>query len=406
MRRERQETAAVLLLPVMVFTLAVLAVLFLWEDHDRTPKIQEGKYEEIAPAVSSGSESGKEKGREDELLERMTLNEKVAQLFMITPEALTGVNLVTAAGDATREAFSDRPVGGIIYFEENLQEKLQTEAMLSSMQRIAMERLRIPVLLGTDEEGGRVTRIAGCSDFGVENPGPMGSLKTVEAAGKAGETIGTYLGGLGFNMDFAPVADVNENPENTVIGDRAFSDDPKEASDLVKAAIEGFKKTKTLTVLKHFPGHGSTKEDSHLGYAYNNKTEEELRNTDFLPFRAGIEAGADMVMVGHISLPNILPDDTPASLSKTVVTDYLRGDLGFDGVVVTDAMNMGAIKNNYTSAESARMALEAGVDLLLMPKDFEEAYQGLLLAIQEGTITEERINESVRRILKMKLRYM
>lgn len=390
-----------LFLPVAVLLTAVLAVFFLWEDHVERPLVKEGQYESVMSAaeMDTGTQS-----EEEELLAQLTLEEKVAQLFMVTPEALTGVSVAAAAGDATREAFAKRPVGGIIYFESNLQARAQTETMLSNMQKISMDRIGIPVLLATDEEGGRVTRIAGKSDFAVTDVGAMGTMGTEDAARAAGRTIGSYLLKLGFNMDFAPVADVAENPENSVIGDRAFSDTPEEAGKLVSAAVGGFKETGILTVLKHFPGHGSTLEDSHSDFAYNNKSAEELEAGDFLPFGAGIAAGVDMVMVGHISLPKILEEDRPASLSETVVNDLLRGKLGFSGVVVTDAMNMGAVTNHYTSEESTKLALAAGVDIILMPENFEEAYQGILKAVQQGEISQGRIDESVRRILRMKLK--
>lgn len=402
--KNRWGTAAFQFLPTAVFFLAILAVLFLWEDHDGSLKAQEDRYGLLDTANIADPEKMTEKSKsaEDQILEAMTLEEKVAQLFMVTPEAITGVDVATAAGDATREAFSRRPVGGIIYFADNLQARAQTETMLADMQKIGMERLGFPVLLGTDEEGGRVTRIAGASDFYVTDVGPMGSMETEEKAKAAGATIGSYLAELGFNTDFAPVADVAENPDNPIIGDRAFGTEPQSTGRLVAAAVQGFQSAGILTTLKHFPGHGSTLEDSHDDLAYNKKTPEELWNTDLLPFQTGIEAGADMVMVGHISLPNVLSDDTPASLSRTMITDYLRGKLHFDGVVVTDSMSMGAITNHYTSAESAKLALEAGADLILMPADFEEAYQGILSAVQDGSLTEERIDTSVRRILKMK----
>ena len=154
---------------------------------------------------------------------------------------------------------------------------------------------------------------------------------------------------------------------------------------------------------KHFPGHGGTSGDSHEGTVYLNSTKEELESCEFLPFQAAIDADTEFVMVGHISLPNILEDDTPASLSEEVVTEMLRNDLGFDGIVITDAMNMGAITNNYTSAEAAVQAVQAGVDMILMPQDFEDAYQGILSAVNSGTISEDRIDESVRRILEVKM---
>ena len=400
---EQNDKGAVFLMlaPALVFLATVCAVLFLWEDH-RVPAAETEITKEQTDVLAAQPEG--KISEEEAVLENMTLKEKVAQLFMVTPEALTGVDVAAAAGETTRAAFEERPVGGIIYFRDNLQAKSQTTEMLSNMQKISIDRLGIPIFLGVDEEGGRVTKIAGYSDFGVDNVGPMGALGDSKAAENAGKTISAYLTELGFNLNFAPVADVWDNPENTVIGDRAFGTDGSSAAELVSSAVKGFAQGEILTVLKHFPGHGGTVEDSHSDYAYNNKTLEELEASDFLPFRAGIQAGADMVMVGHISLPKVLGDDTLASLSTKAVTELLREDLGFNGVVVTDAMNMGAIVNHYSSGEAAVMALKAGVDLILMPADFEEAYRSVLKAVGDGTLSETRVNESVKRILKLKFK--
>ena len=207
---------------------------------------------------------------------------------------------------------------------------------------------------------------------------------------------------LNFNVDFAPVADVFSNPENTVIGDRAFGSDPELVSEMVSMTVKGLQSEGVLATLKHFPGHGDTAEDSHSGYASSYRSLEELERCDFLPFRAGIEVDAAFVMAGHISLPNVLNDQTPASLSYEIVTELLRKKMQFNGIIITDALNMGAISQHYSSGEAAVMAVDAGVDMLLMPADFYAAYEALLNAVQEGRISQERIDESVLRILQTK----
>lgn len=341
----------------------------------------------------------------EEKLESMTLEEKVAQMFFITPEALTGAGQVTGAGELTAECFSQYPAGGIIYFRENLQSREQVAAMLSGMQEISKARIGLPVFLATDEEGGSVSRLYGGGITDIPYIGDMystGATGDPQEAYQVGNTIGTYMRDLNFNVDFAPVADIYSNPSNTVIGNRAFGSDAELVSQMVPMEVEGLQSSGVLATLKHFPGHGDTAEDSHSGYASSYKSMEELEACEFQPFRAGIAANVSFIMMGHISLPNILNSQLPASLSYDMVTGVLRGELQFNGVIITDALNMGAISANYSSGEAAVMAIEAGVDMLLMPADFHSAYEAVLGAVREGRISEERINESVLRIIRMK----
>ena len=342
----------------------------------------------------------------DQKLEELTLQEKIAQMFMITPDTLTGVDGTWNPGEVTETAYKERPVGGLIMMENNLVSADQIRTWNDAITGFSKETVGLVPFLSVDEEGGTVARIAGNAAFGIENVGNMseiGASGDSQEAYQAGVTIGTYLKDLGFNMDFAPVADVWTNPENTVLQYRSFGSDPKVVSEMVSEAVKGFHSQGICTTVKHFPGHGGTSGDSHEGSVFLNSTKEELEACEFLPFQAAIEEGTEFVMVGHISLPNILNDNTPASLSEEVVTEMLREDLGFDGIVITDAMNMGAIADNYTSAEAAVQAVQAGVDMILMPQDFEDAYQGILSAVNSGTISEDRIDESVRRILEVKM---
>lgn len=341
----------------------------------------------------------------DKLLNSMTLEEKIAQLFFITPEALTGVATVTEAGDLTEECYKQYPVGGIIYFRENIESRQQLSSVLSRMQEISTERIGLPVFLGTDEEGGRVTRIYGSSITDIPYVGSMysvGKSGDLQAAYKAGNTLGCYLKELGFNVDFAPVADIFTNEENTVIGDRAFGNNVETVSEMVPACVKGLQDAGIEATLKHFPGHGDTAEDSHSGYASSYKNLDELRECELKPFQAGIKEDVSLVMVGHISLPDVLDSQTPASLSSEIVQNLLRDEMDFNGVIITDALNMGAISQNYTSADAAISAVKAGVDMLLMPLDFRAAYEALINAVQQGEISEQRINESVRRVIRIK----
>ena len=201
-------------------------------------------------------------------------------------------------------------------------------------------------------------------------------------------------------MDLAPVADVWSNPANTVIGDRAYSDDFQQAAQLVAAAVDGFHEGGIACTLKHFPGHGDTSADSHFGSVYVYKTLDQLREGELIPFRAGIEAGADAVMMGHLIIAEV--DEQPALFSRQIVTELLRGELGFDGVVITDSLKMQAMTDHYGSGDIAVKAVQAGVDLLLSPQDLEEAAAALVQAVEEGAISQERLDESVLRILRLK----
>lgn len=345
--------------------------------------------------------------RVEELLSSLSLEEKVAQLFVVLPEQLIGnVSRVTAAGEATREAINNRPVGGIVYLESNLVSPEQTKTMLQNVQQYSMDRLNLPMFLCVDEEGGQVTRLAGKAGFDLpvyDNMSVIGSQGDTEQAYQMGESIGQYLYDLGFNTDFAPVADVLTNPNNQVVRYRSFGSDPEMVKNMTDAVSRGLASKKILATYKHFPGHGNTAADTHAGYAYSDKTKEELYQCELIPFIQGIEDEVPFIMMGHISLPNVVGDGTPASLSKTIVTDLLIDELGYKGIIITDALNMGAVSQQYSSAQAAVKALNAGVDMLLMPADFNVAYQGVLAAVQSGEISEERIDESVEKILKTKI---
>lgn len=336
------------------------------------------------------------------LLEEMTLEEKVYQLFIATPHTLTGFYGVDIAGTATQEALQSYPVGGIIYFGENI----YSEEQIRDMIRLSQEYARYPLFIGVDEEGGRVSRLSGIGVTDAFDPmavyGAQGDTARVR---EIGQTLGTQLGGVGFNIDFAPVADVVTNPNNTEIGDRSFSSDPQIAADMVAAMVKGLQDTGTISCLKHFPGHGSTEADSHEGLSVTNRTLEELRQTELIPFRAGIDAGVEMIMISHMSAPAITGDNTPCDLSPAIVTDLLREDLGFTGVVITDSHEMGAITNEYGCGEAAVKAISAGCDIVLMPNNLGEAAEAVLAAVENGELTEARINDSVLRILTLKYRY-
>lgn len=402
-----------ILFVVMPLLLFLALVLFPWkqmngnavaEGSEDTSELEISETETSQAAPPSKEEPTEESVKS--LIGSMTPEQKVAQMFFITPEALTGYSRVTAAGDATKKAFDEYPVGGLIYFSANLVTPEQTKRMLSGVSDYALKTRDMPVFLGVDEEGGRVARIGGNSAFAVEKVKAMGVLSqsgNSDAIYKAAGTIGSYLSELGFNVDFAPDADVITNPDNKVIGDRSFGTDPQAVAGMAWAFRNGLHDSGILASYKHFPGHGGTLEDSHSGYAYSYKSLDELKKAELVPFQSGCDKGVDFILASHISTPAVTGDDTPASLSRTWITDILRNEMGYKGIIITDSLSMEAVSSNYTSGEAAVLAVKAGNDMLMMPQDFKSAYAALLKAVNDGDIPESRIDESVSRILKAKL---
>lgn len=335
----------------------------------------------------------------------LTLEQKVAQLFIVRPESITGVDTVTQAGPATEEALQAYPVGGIAYFQKNLLDPDQTAAMLANAQAYSEEAVGLPLFTCVDEEGGSVARVGGNPGFSIENVGDMadvGATGDPEAAEEVARTIGTYLHDLGFNVDFAPDADICGDPAVDVMALRSFGTDPQLVATMVEAQVEGFASAGMLCSAKHFPGIGGVMGDSHEGAIVSEKTLDELRAFELVPFEAAIAADVPFIMVGHLSAPNAMGDDVPASINPAIVTDLLRDELGYRNLIVTDSMAMGAV-GDVAPEQVGVAALEAGVDLVLMPEDFAATYQGVLDAVHDGRLTETRIDESVQRIVKMKL---
>lgn len=339
-------------------------------------------------------------------LSSMTLEEKVAQIFIITPEALTGYQTVTAAGSATHNALKTYPVGGLIYFGANIVTPNQLKEMTENTQKYAEEIEGMRLFLAIDEEGGTVARIGNNNNFTVKKYSDMASIGAINDLKKAyevGATIGSYLHEYGFNLDFAPDADVLTNPDNTAIGNRSFGTDENLVAEMTLEVAKGLADNQVLSCFKHFPGHGATQGDTHEGFAYTNRTLDELQKSELVPFQAAVENHIPFIMISHISVPNVIGDNTPSSLSKVMITDILRNQMGYDGIIITDSMSMGAIVDAYGTKDAVIQAIQAGADLILMPQDFEEAYQSVLDAVADGTISTQRINESLERILRVKL---
>ena len=347
----------------------------------------------------------------EEQLQKMTLREKVGQMFFVRLESLDPSIKWTTYDDLAnikimevttkmRSTNTNYPVGGIILYAWNIDNETQLSHIISQIRSMNGNPL-----LCIDEEGGRVSRIANNPNFNVkkyESMAAIGATGDPQNAYECGNTIGTYLHRYGFDIDFAPVADVNTNPDNVIIGPRAFSDDPAVAAPMVTSYLQGLKDAGVTGCIKHFPGHGDTKADTHYGYASTQKTWDEMRDCEMVTFRAGIQWGCQMIMTAHIGAPNVTGSDIPSTMSSIILQDKLRGELGYRNIIITDGMEMGAITQQYTSAEAAVGSIQAGVDIVLGPRYFTEAFDAVVAAVQAGTISEERINQSVRRILKLR----
>ena len=345
------------------------------------------------------------------MLKKMTLREKVGQMFFVRVESLDPSIEWTTYDDLAnlknqeitmkmRKVNHDYPVGGIILYAWNIEDETQLASIIKQVRS-----LNGSPLLCIDEEGGRVSRIANNPNFHVkkyESMAAIGATGDPKNAYECGNTIGTYLKRYDFDIDFAPVADVNTNPDNIIIGPRAFSDDPAVAAPMVTNYLQGLKDAGITGCIKHFPGHGDTTNDTHSGYVQSLKTWDEMNQCEMVTFRAGIQWGCQLIMTAHIAVPNVTGTNIPSTLSSVVLQDKLRGELGYQNIIITDGMEMGAITMHYTSGEAAVGSIKAGVDIVLGPRDFTEAFDAVIAAVNNGTLTEERINQSVRRILTLR----
>lgn len=354
--------------------------------------------ETIPADVSEPETVQTETTKADEIFADMSLEEKVWQMFFVRPEdVVDGIEIAVQAGDATKSAVETCPVGGIIYFGQNIETKEQITEMIANTQSYS----EVPLYISVDEEGGRVARL-GSKGIIKQHPA-MAQVADEEQAKNIGEALGIALTEIGFNVDFAPVADVITVENNDDIGDRSFGEDPDDVSNKVSAIVKGMHSENLIATLKHFPSNGSTEANTHYETGVCTRTLEEMRSCEFLPFIAGIEAGADMIMVAHMAAVELNDGEAiPSTLSKNVVTDILRGELGYEGIVISDALNMGAITSVYTPADAAVEAVNAGVDLLLMSPDAKAAATAVIEKAKADEAFAKRIDESVLRILKHK----
>lgn len=360
------------------------------------------------------------------IIDKMTLEQKVAQLFVVSPETLTGVDSVQYAGDMTYQALQDYPVGGIVFAKDNIDSSSQFGTMTDNLQSYSEDISGLPLFLAAAEEGGSASVLGNNdnldeyyensysddgSDYssssansvhsGAPSMSEIGRKDDSTNAYEAGKSIGSLMSAYGLNLDLAPVADVLSG-NSTGIGNRTFGTDAQTVSDMALEVIRGIQEEDVNAAMKYFPGYGAASSNM-SGFPVINSSLDELKKKEFLPYSNAIAQGLDFVMVGHISVPNVTGDDTPASLSEKMISEVLRKDLGFKGIVMTDYLNDKTIVKNYSAADAAVKAIQAGADLLLEPDDLEAAYEGVLKAVKKGDITEDRLDESIYRILRVKL---
>ena len=391
-----------------------------------------GKKEEPPIQEEPGAVEPVTAGNAEELLAKLTVQEKVGQLFLISPDALDTTQTpqqrqdpnqpgLTQVDASARNVLKDYPVGGFVYTAKQLQDPDQLESLMTRLSPSP----RVPPLFAIEEEGGSRSPFAGKETFSspqVADMATVGADGDPAKAKQAGLALGSFLRDLGFHLDLAPVADVKTDPDNAVLGNRSFGAHPEQTAMLVSAAVDGFHEAGVACALKHFPGEGSARWDSQTGRASTEKTWQEMLTCqtgrastektwqemltcEIYPFQAGMATGADVVLVSHMTAPNAVQDGLPASLSREMITEKLRGELRFQRVILTDSLSAQAITDTYSAGQAALLAFQAGADLLLMPEDLPEAYDALLSAVEKGTISQERLDQSVLRILQLKEKY-
>lgn len=375
---------------IKLFMICALTMFFFTSCSGSSVKQEENNSGE------SNSNEIKELDKIKEKVDSMSLDEKIGQLFIVGFEG-------EEINDEIVDLVRNQKVGGLIYFSRNVVDSDQIINLNNEIRAIEKD---IPLFISVDEEGGLVSRVP--KEFTkLPSSGYIGEFDDENLSYNVGKIIAKELKSLGFNMDFAPVLDIDSNPNNTVIGERAFGNNADIVSRLGIKAMEGLKDGDIIPVVKHFPGHGDTEVDSHYGLPIVTKTLEELNNLEFVPFKNAIDSGADVVMVSSIVLSSI-DSEYPATMSKKVITDILRDKLKFDGIIVTDDMTMGAIIDNYNLTDAVIMSINAGSDIVLVCHGYDDIINSIVAvkdAVSSNIISEERIDESVYRILKLKEKY-
>lgn len=383
---------------IFVLIIVALSIFYLVKNEEKEPtnSTEDPSISDEEPTQNNKDESNHEEPRIT--VEEMALDEKIGQMIFAGLKD-------TEPNNKMNNLIHTYKVGGIIFSGENF---LSTKQTISYLNQIQLQNVMnpLPIMFGVDQEGGRIYKLPG--DL-VKLPTNLeiGKMKDPTYSYEIGSLLGNQLHAFGFHMDFAPVLDVNSNPQNPIIGDRSFGNNPDIVSSLGIQTMKGIQSQDIISVVKHFPGHGDTSVDSHLELPEVNKTRSELENMELIPFKRAISDGADVVMVGHILLPEIDPIH-PSTMSEKIIQGILRKDLGFNGVVITDDMTMKAITDNYGIGEAAVLSVTAGSDIIMVAHDYNKVVtviDAIKAAVENGEISEERINESVNRVLELKKKY-
>lgn len=400
------------LLQAIIFVIIIIAyavLLYMWfspgvtvpSDEEIMDVIEQNT--ELFSTVITGEPIADEEISKTNVLDKMinaeiagmSLEDKVAALFIVTPEQIVGAESVTEA-ETIENALVEYKVGGLVYTDSNISDGEQLKELLTNTVLVDQN-----LFLAVNEEGGEASIVASKLPVTeVSDMAEIGAGGSADGAYQAGSDIGTYLSEYGFNLDLAPVVDVKV-AEDSVLGNRSFGSDPGVTGEMAASFVRGLTEKGVSACVKTFPGLGSVTESTADGMANTQRTQSDMESSEFLAYQAAIEAGSEFVMVGTISAPNLTGDNTPCCFSSTAI-NLLRQNLGFNGVVITGALNEMAVTDYYTSAEVGEKALKAGADMIYMPENFKEAYEGLLKAVQDSTVEESRIDESLLRIYRVK----
>lgn len=382
--------------------LLIIVILFLISSCRKEEPVLSSKIEEInivsKQSLKEVDEPMMEKA--DFALLNMTLDEKIGQMLIV---GFQGVE----AGQDIKTMIQEYHAGGIILFDRNIKDAIQLQSLITQVKELNKPNKQ-PLFISMDEEGGRVSRLP---DESKKFPSSMqiGSRNNRLISYKNGHAIACELCKFGINMNFAPVLDIHSNPHNTVIGDRSFGNTPEIVTQHGIETMKGLQSMKIIPVIKHFPGHGDTDTDSHTDLPIVQHDRERLDSFELVPFKEAVKSGADVVMTSHILFPNLDNSGRPATMSKIILTDILRTELGFKGVIITDDMEMDAISKNFTLKESVTGAVSAGADIILICHSLEKqksAFNELKAAVQNGSISIDIINESAKRIIRLKQKYL
>ncbi|MBB6479392.1 glycoside hydrolase family 3 protein [Spirochaeta isovalerica] len=385
------------LIPLLI----LLTALFSCRTIDTGDSVTEKPLE---PFTEKREEAAEPEQRDPVLayMSTLSLEEKIGQMIIINARDISNSRSLLEVDSFLKDRLEFIRPGGVILFGGNLSTIPQTLELIGGLQEIS----RTPMFISADVEGGKINRLTASESLhatALPSNGDIGRMDSEDAVTMKARIIGREMSALGINMDFAPVADVLSNSENTVIGERSFGSDPQIVGEMVAQTVKILMEENVIPVIKHFPGHGDTVADTHLGSVSVQHDLSRLKSLELIPFKMGIDSGSPAVMTAHIQVPEVTGNDLPSTLSSRIISGLLRKELGFSGLTVTDSMGMGAITRRWEPGEAAVLAVEAGIDLILNPQSPEEAFEALVQACREGRLTPERIDESVYRIISVKM---